>query len=614
MARKKGGKAFVWIILGLLFVGLMGFGATGLSGTVRSIGTVGGTQISTGEYQRELNQQMRDFEAQIGQPMTFAQAQSLGLDANVRASLVTRHVLDAETASLGISVGDARVREEVLKVRAFQGVDGKFDRETYRFALERSGMTEAEFERGIRNDLSRTLLQGAIVGGIAEPADYADALVQFIAERRAITWAAVDATMLTAPVAAPTDAELQSYYEAHPADFTLPETKQISYVWLSPDMLRDSVEVDDVALQDLYQQRIDEFVKPERRLVERLAFADDTAAAAAKASIDAGVTTFDALVADRGLDLSDVDLGDVGQAQLGAAGEAVFAAQPGDTVGPFATDLGPALFRMNAVLAAETVTFDQARPDLRDELATDRARRVIDDQMDQINDFLAGGATLEDLASRTDMQQGTISWTADTAEGIAAYEGFRTAAAAAAPGDFAKLEQVDDGGIFVLRVDAVTPPALQDFAVVRDAVTLGWTAQATQAAVTARANALADDILADTDIATLGLTPRTEPSLTRRSFIEGTPPTFNQAVFQMTTGEVRVIDGVDGNAIIIRLDTISPPDPTDPDTAAQRQSIIDQATAGISQDIFDAYSKVLQGRTEVQINQAAVNAVHASFQ
>jgi peptidyl-prolyl cis-trans isomerase D len=50
MAKGKTRNFFVWIIVGLLFVGLLGFGAGGLSGTVRSVGTVGDKSLTTQSY------------------------------------------------------------------------------------------------------------------------------------------------------------------------------------------------------------------------------------------------------------------------------------------------------------------------------------------------------------------------------------------------------------------------------------------------------------------------------------------------------------------------------------------------------------------------------------
>lgn len=613
MATKSKNRYFLWIIMAFIVVGLLGFGTGGLSGNIRNIGSVGSKDISVASYQRALNEQMRVFGAQLGTTLGFQQAQELGLDQAVLGQLITTRTLDNEATNLGISVGDVRVRDEVVNIPAFKGLDGSFDREAYKFTLSQNGMSENQFETGIREEISRTLLQGAVVGGVPAPETYADALSQYVGEARNITWAKLTAENLTTPLAGATDADLQTYYDAHPEDFTKPEVRDITYAWLTPEMIQDSIEIDETALRDLYQERLADFVQPERRLVERLVYIDDAAAEAAKAKLGADGIDFDALVSERGLTLADVDLGDVSKDDLGAAGEEVFAANVGDVVGPLSTTLGPALFRMNAVLAAEEVSFEDAQDDLRIELAAARARRVIDDSRDKINDLIAGGAKLEDLADQSDMVIGNISWDVDNHDDIAAYDEFRAAAEAVKEGDYPTLADLADGGIFALRLNAVTPPAVQPLADVRDGVDAGWTAQATQAALLAQATETSAEIKPLTAFDTLGLAGKSEAGLTRRSFLEGTPPTFLNDVFGMAIGEVKVIDNTD-TVIIVRLDGITPPDEDDTQTQAEKAQAAKAAASGISQDIFDAFAASVQNRTDVNINQAAVNAVNAQLQ
>jgi peptidyl-prolyl cis-trans isomerase D len=196
-------------------------------------------------------------------------------------------------------------------MQAFQGTAGTFDRDAYRFTLERNNLTEAQFEQGIREDIARSVLQGAIVGGFLDPKPLTDTLTAYAGERRGFSLLELAAADLPTPVADPTDADLQSFYDANIAQFTRPEAKRITYIALIPETLAPTMEVDEAALKALYDERIDEFMIPEKRLVERLAFPTDADAAAAKARLDAGEITFDALVAERGLKLADIDLGDV---------------------------------------------------------------------------------------------------------------------------------------------------------------------------------------------------------------------------------------------------------------------------------------------------------------
>jgi peptidyl-prolyl cis-trans isomerase D len=613
MAKSKAKQSAAWVIVVLLLLGLLGFGAGGLSGTIRSIGTVGDKKIPVIQYQRALNEQIRAFEAQVGAPISFVQAQSIGLDQQVLNSVIAQRTLDNEAAKLGISVGDARVRAEVLRIPGFRGLSGNFDREAYRSSLQRTGMTETEFETSIREDAARTLVQGAIVEGIQAPNAYASTIAQFIGETRAITWATLTADDLTAPVPGPTNADIQTFYDENPDLFTAPETRTITYAWLTPEMIQDDVVVDAAAVRALYDDRITEFVRPERRLVERLVYLDQAEAEAAKASITAGETTFEGLVEARGLALTDVDMGDVDAVSLGAAGDAVFAALIGDIVGPLETDFGPGLFRINAVLAADETPFEDAEPKLREELAAARARRVIDDFREGINDLLAGGAELEDLADQTDLRIGTIDWSVDVQDGIAAYGAFRSAATAIAEGDFPELNELDDGGIFALRLDSVVAPSIRPLADVTDTVSDAWQDVRTQQAVMSEAEAVTSELDATIGFETVALIATSEDNLTRRSFVNGTPQGFIQRVFEMELGEVATIDA--GNsAIIVRLEHMSIPSPDDASIAADLNALSETAAAGIAQDIFEIFNAEIQRETDVAINPAAITAVHTSFQ
>jgi peptidyl-prolyl cis-trans isomerase D len=109
----------------------------------------------------------------------------------VLARIVADRALDAEARRLGLSVGDARVAEAVRATPAFQGLNGEFDRQTYREALRRNGLNEEAFETSLREDSTRTILQAAVLGGMPKPQTYGDFLAAFSNERRSATWAAI---------------------------------------------------------------------------------------------------------------------------------------------------------------------------------------------------------------------------------------------------------------------------------------------------------------------------------------------------------------------------------------------------------------------------------------
>ena len=286
--KRRGGTFLAWALLAMVVTGFGGYGITSYGTSATAIGRVGDTDIDGNRYLRALQNQISATSQQLGVPLDLAQAQQFGIDAQVRQNLVTTYALDNEAKRIGLSVGDARVAQAIAAMPNFRGVDGKFDQRAYKDTLEQNNLDVREYENGVRDDIARSLLTGAVASGFSAPAALTDTLLAYIAERRALSILTLTEASLTTPLAEPDEAALKTYYEANIAAFTKPEAKRITYAVLLPEELAASMPVDEAELRALYDSRAEEYLKPERRLVERLVFATEDEAKAAKAQLDAG--------------------------------------------------------------------------------------------------------------------------------------------------------------------------------------------------------------------------------------------------------------------------------------------------------------------------------------
>lgn len=610
--KRRGASVMAWVLMAMLIGGLGGFGVENFGGGITAIGKVGETEITTNEYARALQQQINGLSRQFGTQLTMEQAQAMGIDRQVMQSLVTRTALDNEAGQIGLSVGDAVVAGELAKVAAFQGSAGSFDREVYRSTLQQNGTTEGEFETSIRRDTARQLLQGAVTGGFTAPAALTDTLFNWAAETRGFSMLRLTEADLATPLAAPTDADLQTYYDANIAAYTRPEAKRIQYAALLPETLAPTMVVADADVQAAYDAKLAEYVIPEKRLVERLVYPTDADAAAAKARLDAG-ESFETLVADRKLALEDIDMGDVSKTDLGAAGDAVFALTEPGVVGPLPSDLGPALFRMNAILAAQETTFEQAKPDLLLALQLEAARKAIGDKVEAVDDALAGGATLEELAKDHGMTLATTDYAAgaDDNDAIAGYTGFRDAAAALAEGDFPEALLLDDGGLISLQLLETVPPTPVPLDKIKDKVTDGWKAAALAKALAEKGTAVKAAVEAGALLSTQGIIDRT-PAIDRQGALAEAPPAVLEAVFQMQPGDLRLIEAP-GFAALVQLDSITPANEAGEDAKAIREALEVQARQAIADDVFALYSSALTNQAGITLDQTAINAVNTQM-
>lgn len=635
--RTKGKSTIVWILMGLLLLGLGGFGVTSFSGGSTEIGAVGETEVDAQTYMRVLDGELQNIARQTGQRMSIEEALAFGLPQSVQAQLFTAAALAEEARKAGVSVGDQNVAEAIVTAPAFQGPSG-FDRAAYSETLRRQGLNEEEFEQDVREDMARTILQTAVVSGAVAPQAQVDQTTAWRLEQRDFSWLELTAADLPGPVNPADEETLQAWHQANADRFTSPEVRKISYVWMTPEMLAETVELDDAALRELYNSRSAEFNQPSRRMVGRLVFESPEAAEAAKARIDAGEADFEVIAAERGLTLADADLGEMSEAELGAAGATVFAAQDNGVVGPVETDLGPALFSVNAILDPVSISFEDALPDLRAEAAAARARRLIDDQASGIEDLLAGGSTLEQVAGETGMEFGQIDWTAN-AEAvpgeIGGYTAFRQQAAVVSESDFPELFELDDGGVFALRLDEVVAPALIPFEDVREQVAADWA----QAEAHRQLVALGEELKLQTVAETIppvasenddaqaedgqeqadanAATPSTgnwtsETGIFRDGYLETAPPSLVEKAFALEEGETELL-AEDNRVALIRVERIIPADLESDlakDVAATAAQRLD---ASLQADLFDYYARAIQAQNGITLNQAAIASVESQL-
>ena len=615
MAKKKGhgSRWMAGALLVLLIVGLAGFGARNFGGRIQSLGKVGDSEIDVQRYANALRQELRAISQQSGQNITLSQARQFGLDQAVLQRVVAAVALENEAQNIGLSVGDAEVKRQITADPNFQGASGGFDKTAYEFVLQRNNLKPAQYEDTLRRDTASSILQAAITTPVEVPAIYGKTILDYVGQRRSFTWAKLDETTLAEPVRAPSEEELQAWFDEHPDDFVLPAEKKITYAWLSPDMMLDQVSVDDAQLKELYDQRSDKYNTPERRLVERLVFPDQQSAKQAMEAITSGSKSFEDVVKERGLTLDDIDLGDATRESLGKAADAVFALKEPGLVGPVETDLGPALIRVNAILVAQHTSFEDVRESLRKELAADSARRLVADRMSELDDLLAGGATLEELADETDMKLGKIDWIegGENDDPIAGYEAFNKAAAQVQEGDFPEMLELSDGGLFALRLDEAVPERPDTFEHAREKVAAEW--HADELGKRLRAEAEKDLAMLDgKELSSLGLPVTVQTNMLRSGFVEGVPPAFMEKVFGLSVGDAGSVEGDDA-VFLVQLKDIQPPDETDPDVAAVKTGVARQMQQSLGQDMLTAFTRATELEAGISLNQAAVNAVNAQF-
>jgi peptidyl-prolyl cis-trans isomerase D len=148
---------------------------------------------------------------------------------------------------------------------------------------------------------------------------------------------------------------------------------------------------------------------PERRQIQQIAFPDATEAEAAAKQIADG-TSFDMIVAERKLTDKDIDLGTVTKSEMidPTIADAAFSLPEGGVSGAIKGRFANAIVRVVKIEPGSTKSFAEVGPEIKHEIAVDRAKAEVNKIRDKIEDEYANGAKLADIAKKLNLPVSTV--------------------------------------------------------------------------------------------------------------------------------------------------------------------------------------------------------------
>lgn len=331
-------------------------------------------------------------------------AQSPGIDAKLLDSpqaryatlerLVRDQVMQAAAQKMHLLTSDARLARElqsIPQIAALKRPDGTLDAEAYRALVAAQGLTPEGFEARVRHDLSVNQVMGSVTStAFSSPAESRLALDALL-QRREIQVAHFNAADFASKVT-PTDAELETYYKAHPDQFQQAEQATVEYVVLDLDAVKAGVTLNEEDLRTYYKENLSRLAgKEERRASHILISASKEAAAADREKAKAKAEELLAQVRkapgtfaevakkssqDPGSASAGGDLGFFGPgAMVKPFEDAVFALKKGEISDVVETDFGFHIIMLTDIKAPRQPSFEEVRASLESELKQQQAQR-----------------------------------------------------------------------------------------------------------------------------------------------------------------------------------------------------------------------------------------------
>jgi peptidyl-prolyl cis-trans isomerase D len=617
--RSKAGSLVVKILFAVL---IFAFGAWGIGDIFRertaaetTVAKVGDIKVQADELQNAVRQQVERMRPMFGGNFDLEQAKQFGIVGTVLDHIVSDDLMDLEERRLKLLIDERVVRDAIVTNPAFQGANGAFDPNVFRTLLANNRLTEDRYVALLRRDIARTMLTGAITGGALAPSDLADPIYRTRNEKRVADTVFVPSDKVTG-IPDPTDAELQEFHDKRQDLFRSPEYRGFTALVAKPDDIAAGIEVPESKLREEYQSRLDEFQTPERREIEQILVPDQAKADEAAAQLAAG-KDFAAVAKDvANQDEEAIKLGFVKRDEMPPAlADAVFALAKDATTKPIQSPLGWHIVRVTNIEAGGSKPFEEAKAELTTAVARDMAVDEIGKQENAIEDALAGGSTLAEIAAKfklTMTKIDAVDADGHTPKGDAVElpdPDLLHIAFATDQGQTSRLTETKDNGFLVVHVDSVTPSAVQPLDAVKDKAKALFLADKQSAAAEAEAKDIVAGVAQGKTLAELAaakqLTVTTTPAVTRTGGGDAKlPASLVARIFELKSGEAGATSGTNG-WYVAQVKSIELPDPAADKPAVEQ--VASQLTEGIRNDLLEQFEKALRGRFPVDIHQQEID-------
>jgi peptidyl-prolyl cis-trans isomerase D len=449
------------------------------------------------------------------------------------------------------------------------------------------------------------------------PKTLVEAANRYENEQRSIEYVLLDRAQ-AGDIPAPSPEVLTKYFEERKILFRAPEYRKLVIVSLIPSEQAHWIEISDADLKRAYEERRARYTTPERRHLLQIDFPNPEAAQAAAERIAKG-TSFAEIAKELGKSEKDIDLGMVPKAAVidRAVADAAFALKEGEVSAPVKGRFGTVLVQVLKIEPEQVRSFEQVAGELKQELATARAKSEVFDVYNKIEDARAEGKSLAEAAANFKLEARTVEVDrsgrdpAGSPVKLPDAQGLLAAAFSTDVGVERDPLQAQDGYIW-FDVVGITPSRERPFEEVRDQVEARWREQEIASRLNTKATQILDKLKAGATLADAAAQDHVKvealTGLKRGEASGPLPAAAVDAVFATPKGAAGKAEaGEPSEQIVFRVTDIVVPGLDMASEGAKR--LVEGLNRGLSEDILGEYIARLESDVGVTINQSALNQV-----
>ena len=615
-----------FILMGLMTLAVGGLVLTDVGGFFRG-NSVGGTTVAKIGQQKLSIQQFDPVVRRIlsQQNMDIPTAHKLGFIDQILYGEINNNLLAREAHEQGVLVSKEIVARQIHELVAPHVTDELGPKEVLERLLRNQRMSERQLITTLRGEMTNTLMRNAVsLGAGVISKDESDALYQYRKETRKVSAILFPHDQIS-EYAQPTDEDLQKFYEATKHKYLVPQTRTLTYISLSKDKLKDTISIADEEILKVYEDDKDLYVQPEKRSLEQAILSDDATATLIVSAVKGGKSLQKAIEDETGDKAGYIGTEDFEKSGLiEDLGNAAFSGQKGEIVGPIETPLGWHVMVIKSITPGKQTPFDDVKSAIKDMLYQDRLGDEIYALSNQIDDAIASGQTLEEVAQSFDLKLATIGpmrSDGSTVNNKDAMKDFGKDDISSVletafnlnGQEISQIMELSDGRYIAIRADEIVEQTYKQLADIKDSLTKEWIAKEKSLINAQKTSGLLAKLkngeITMADIAKAGKTTVKKLELER---FGATPAPLNQqaqtSFFNTAEGEY-LLALVDDGFLLGQVNSITLPVPAkakEEDISTVNRMI----TKSTNAEYIQLYLGYLFQKNKVKINQSLLNKAY----
>lgn len=411
-------KRVIQVFLGLIAITFATWGIesyTQFRASRDTVATVEGMEIPQREFAEELRRQQDQLRRMYGGAIDPAVLDAPESRRAVLEGLITQRLLAREVGRANMFMSREAVIEAITSAPEFQE-NGKFSAAKYSAYLAARGISDQGNVAELQSKLPLARFAGSISETAIAPRSVASRLAAIEAQQREVSDARISEQQFL-PQVKIEEAQIKAHYDAHQADYRVPERVRVEYLVLSAEALARQDPPTEEEIKAAYEARASQFRVDEQRRASHILVKTKEEAEKILHELKKNPGRLAELAKKHSQDSGSAekggDLGWFGRGMMVKPFEEAAFKLAQDEMQVVESEFGFHVLRVTGIQAAKARPYEEVRKELAEELARQKGQRKFAEAAENFSNLVyEQSESLKPAAERFKLQVQQTGWVA----------------------------------------------------------------------------------------------------------------------------------------------------------------------------------------------------------